>query len=70
MQEHSGQEKAKIFYHDRDNSKCITLKLEDHNYDMAVIQVEDKEYVSEQIRNKAKCSYKTGDSTMNRGCEV
>ncbi len=43
---------GKIFYYVRDASKCITLELKDHNHDLAVIEVEARGDVAEQLRKK------------------
>ena len=41
--------KGKIFYYVRDRSKCITLKLRDHDYSKVVVEVEDKESTAKEL---------------------
>ena len=40
---------GKIFYYVRDRSKCITLKLRDHDYSKVVVEVEDKESTAREL---------------------
>ena len=35
--------RGKIFYYVRDRTKCVTLKLRDHDYSKVVVEVDDKE---------------------------
>jgi len=41
---------GKTFYYVRDRSKCITLKLRDHEYSKVVMEVDDKENVANNLR--------------------
>lgn len=41
---------GKTFYYVRDRSKCITLRLKDHEYIKVVMEVEDKESVAQDLR--------------------
>lgn len=42
--------RGKIFYYVRDRSKCITLKLKNHNYSKVVVELEDKESTANDLR--------------------
>jgi hypothetical protein len=44
------ERKGKAFYYVKDFSKCISLKLEHHDYYKAVFEVEDKQSVAEEIK--------------------
>ncbi|MDH5688784.1 MAG: hypothetical protein OEZ48_13105 [Candidatus Bathyarchaeota archaeon] len=41
---------GKIFYYVRDRSKCITVRLNDHEYRKVVMEVDDKESVARELR--------------------
>jgi len=41
-------------YYVRDRSKCITLKLRDHEYSKVVMEVDDKENVANNLRKLKK----------------
>jgi len=41
---------GKTFYYVRDRSKCITLRLKDHEYRKVVMEVDDKESVARDLR--------------------
>lgn len=41
---------GKTFYYIRDRSKCITLRLKDHEYKKVVMEVDDKESVARELR--------------------
>jgi hypothetical protein len=43
--------KGKAFYYVRDFSKCITLHLKNHEYSKVVIEVDDKEAVTKELKN-------------------
>ena|GEM_PF-660883 len=44
------EHKGKAFYYVKDFSKCISLKLGNHDYYKAVFEVEDKQSVADEIR--------------------
>jgi hypothetical protein len=41
---------GKKFYYLRDGSKCVTLKLKNHEYAEVIIEVDDKRTMAENIR--------------------
>ena len=41
---------GKKFYYIRDRSKCVTLKLKNHEYAEVVVEVDDKQTIAEKIR--------------------
>lgn len=45
---------GKKFYYIRDRSKCVTLKLKNHEYVEVIIEVEDKTATTEKIRKITK----------------
>lgn len=45
---------GKTFYYVRNRSKCITLKLRDHEYSKVVMEVDDKENVADNLRKLIK----------------
>jgi hypothetical protein len=47
---------GKKFYYIRDRSKCLTLKLENHEYSEVIIEVDDKKTTAETIRKMIKNS--------------
>ena len=44
---------GKKFYYIRDRSKCVTLKLKNHEYSEVVIEVDDKQTTAEKIRKNS-----------------
>ncbi len=46
--------KGKSFYYVRDFSKCVTLKLKDHEYSSVVVQADDKFETANRIREALK----------------
>jgi hypothetical protein len=44
------ERKGKAFYYVKDFSKCISLKLQNNDYYMAVFEVEDKQSVADKIK--------------------
>jgi hypothetical protein len=42
-------DRKKRFYYVRNKDKCITLNLNDHDYDQVIIEVEDKEAIANEI---------------------
>jgi hypothetical protein len=45
---------GKKFYYIRDRSKCVTLKLKNHEYSEVVLEVDDKQTFAEKIRKIVK----------------
>ncbi|MFB0568646.1 MAG: hypothetical protein ACETV0_03400 [Nitrososphaeria archaeon] len=45
---------GKAFYYVRNRSKCITLKLRNHEYSKAVVEVDDKESIASTLRKLIK----------------
>jgi hypothetical protein len=45
---------GKKFYYIRDRSKCVTLKLKNHEYAEVVVEVDDKQSIAEKIRKMIK----------------
>ena len=41
---------GKTFYYVRDRSKCIALRLKDHEYRKVVMEVEHKERIAQDLR--------------------
>ena len=41
---------GKTFYYVRDRSKCIALRLKDHEYRKVVMEVDDKESIAQDLR--------------------
>ena len=46
------ERKGKVFYYVKDFSKCISLKLQNNDYYKVVFEVEDKQYVADEIRKQ------------------
>ena len=45
---------GKKFYYIRDRSKCVTLKLKNHEYAEVIIEVDEKKITAEKIRKMMK----------------
>lgn len=45
---------GKTFYYVGNRSKCITLKLKDHEYSKVVLEVDDKEGIAYNLRKLLK----------------
>ena len=44
------ERKGKVFYYVKDFSKYISLKLQNNDYYKVVFEVEDKQYVADEIK--------------------